>query len=122
MVKEDIERVKGSIEKPEGLDCLYSLLIESGLAHELMKYLILFGLHMYRMLDQNAAMKSLRIGESYMQDKVTEQQRNQIENTLKFLRSIGDEQLEHIVDEITKEIIHYREIYVVLFWTSLLEL
>ena len=122
MVKEDIERVKRAIEKPEGLDYLYSLLIESGLAHELMKYLMLFGLYMYKMLDQNAAMKSLRIGESYMQDKLTEQQRNQNENILKFLRSIDDKQLEHVVDETTKEIIHHREIYVVLFWTSVLEL
>ena len=77
---------------------------------------------MYKMQDQNTAMKSLRIGESYMQDKLTEQQRNQNENILKFLRSMDDKQLELLVDEITKEIIHYREIYVVLFWTGLLEL
>jgi hypothetical protein len=33
MVKEDIEIIKRAIEKPEGLDYLYSLLIESGLTH-----------------------------------------------------------------------------------------
>lgn len=122
MVKEDIERVKRALKKPEGLDYLYTLLIKSDLAHELMKYLFLFGLHMLRLLDENTAINSLGVGESYMQDKLTEQERSQNEIALKFIRSIDDKQLEYIVDEMTKKIIHYREIYVVLFWTSLLEL
>ena len=77
---------------------------------------------MFKMLDEKEAIKSLGMGESYMQYTLTEQERSLNENRLKFIRSIDDKQLEYIVDEVTKKIIHDREIYVLLFMTSLLEL
>lgn len=121
LVKEDVEKLKRAMEKPEAIEYLHTEVVRTGLAHKIMKYLILASLHCLKM-NENVGRDLMEVGAAFFQEKMNEQENAKFKNTLQILQSIDDEQLGHDIDDLTKSLIHDRGYYILLFIIGLLKL
>jgi hypothetical protein len=121
LVKEDIEKLKRAIEKPEALEYLHTKTVRSGVAHKIMKYCMLMCFYTIKM-DEDVALKLVGAGATFFQDKMDEQQQIEFHKMHQTLQLVDDVKLEQYVDDLTKSLIHERGYYVILFIQGLLQL
>lgn len=122
LVREDVDKLKRAMEKPKALDYLYNLVIKSGLAHKIMKYLMLATLHGIKM-NEDTSRKFMGVGASLFQQKMNEQHINELNQKRQILQSINDKQLEQYIelniDELTKSFIYDGGYSILLFLAAL---
>ena len=121
LVKEDIEKLKRAIEKPEALEYLHTKTVRSGVAHKIMKYVMLMCFYTIKM-DEDVALKLVGAGATFFQDKMDEQQQIEFHKMHQTLQLVDDVKLEQYVDDLTKSLIHERGYYMILFVQGLLQL
>ena len=105
IVKEDVEKLKRAMEKPEALDYLYIKVVRSGLAHKVMKYVTSSWIYAVK-IDENMAWKFVVVAASYFQEKVDEQIESDFKKMLQMFQSADDNQLEYYIDEVINDLIH----------------
>lgn len=121
LVKEDVDKLKRVMEKPEALEYLHTKVIGSGLAHEIMKYFMLMMFYAVKM-DEEAALRLVGAGASFFQDKMNQQHEIEFKKLRQILQSINGKQLEQNVDDIAKSLIHDLGYYTILIILGLLRL
>jgi hypothetical protein len=121
LVKEDTEKLKRAMEKPEALDYLYNKVVMSGLAHKIMEYFMLMMFYAIK-IDEDVALKLTGAGAIFFKGNMKEQQEIEFKKLYQHLQLVDDNALERYVNEITKYLIHDRRYYEVLFIMGLFRL
>jgi hypothetical protein len=107
---EEFEKLKNVIEKPEAAEMLYDEILRSGLAHKLIRFILLAFWHAAKM-DETYFGKSVGFGAAFFQDTLQEEDRSNFKAIYRWLQDLNDNQLEQLADGYTDLIMHDRRYY-----------
>jgi hypothetical protein len=114
----DIERLKGSMEKPASIEYLYQKMIESGLAEQLFRFQLL-AFFLAAKIDRRILDISMEAGAAFFQESPSGTDTTKLFQRLQLL---DDNKLEQEIDNQIKDIVENRDYYAMLFFAGLFKL
>jgi hypothetical protein len=113
---EEFEKLKNVIEKPEAVEILYEEIAKSGLAHKLIRFLLLAFWHAAKM-DEKYFGTGVGYGAALFQDTLEEEDRIKFKAIHKSLQELDNRQLEQLADGYVDLILHDSRFYQALIFS-----